>query len=74
MSAVAAGGAGDSATLGELGEAGILRDIFAGLRSSEAVLVGPGDDTALLATSGPVLATTDAMVRGRDWLLSLIHI
>lgn len=68
MSAVAAGGAGDSATLGELGEAGILRDIFAGLRSSEAVLVGPGDDTALLATSGPVLATTDAMVRGRDWL------
>lgn len=68
MSAAAAGGVGDSATLGDLGEAGILSDIFAGLRTTEAVLVGPGDDTALLATSGPVLATTDAMVRGRDWL------
>ncbi|WP_256838631.1 thiamine-phosphate kinase [Ornithinimicrobium faecis] len=68
MSAATAGGAEDSATLGELGEAGILSDIFASLRTTEAVLVGPGDDTALLATSGPVLATTDAMVRGRDWL------
>lgn len=55
-------------TLGELGEAGILRDIFATLTTTDAVLVGPGDDTALLATGGPVLATTDTMVRGRDWL------
>lgn len=56
------------ATLGELGEAGILGDIFAQLTTTERVLVGPGDDTALLAAAGPVLATTDAMVRGRDWL------
>lgn len=55
-------------TLGELGEAGILAEIFATLTTSPAVLVGPGDDTALLATRGPVLATTDTMVRGRDWL------
>ena len=55
-------------TLDELGEAGILKDIFARLTTTDRVLVGPGDDTALLATSGPVLATTDAMVRGRDWL------
>ncbi|WP_114906174.1 thiamine-phosphate kinase [Ornithinimicrobium murale] len=68
MSAAAEGSAEGSATLGELGEAGILGDIFALLRTSDAVLVGPGDDTALLATSGPVLATTDTMVRGRDWL------
>lgn len=61
-------GAEGPATLGELGEAGILRDIFAVLPGSDAVLVGPGDDTALLQTSGRVLATTDAMVRGRDWL------
>lgn len=65
-----AGGGGPAApkTLAGQGEAGILADVFAGLFTTEAVLVGPGDDTALLATSGPVLATTDAMVRGRDWL------
>lgn len=68
MSAATEGGGEDPRTLGDLGEAGILGDIFAGLRSSDAVLVGPGDDTALLATTGPVLASTDAMVRGRDWL------
>ncbi|WP_256841338.1 thiamine-phosphate kinase [Ornithinimicrobium cryptoxanthini] len=68
MSVVGEAGPGDAATLGELGEAGILGDIFAALTTTERVLVGPGDDTALLATSGPVLATTDAMVRGRDWL------
>lgn len=67
MSMVDQGGPGDAVTLGELGEAGILDGIFAALTTTEAVLVGPGDDTALLATAGPVLATTDAMVRGRDW-------
>jgi thiamine-monophosphate kinase len=39
------------------------------LSGGPGVLIGPGDDTALLRTSsGSVLATTDAMVRGRDWL------
>ncbi|MCK0111321.1 thiamine-phosphate kinase [Ornithinimicrobium sp. F0845] len=68
MSGAAHTGAGGQQTLGDLGEAGILGDIFATLTTTDAVLVGPGDDTALLATSGPVLATTDTMVRGRDWL------
>lgn len=68
MSGQTGGGAADERTLGELGEAGILGEIFETLRTTEAVLVGPGDDTALVATTGPVLATTDAMVRGRDWL------
>lgn len=68
MSMAREAGPGDAATLDQLGEAGILGDIFATLTTSERVLVGPGDDTALLATSGPVLATTDAMVLGRDWL------
>lgn len=67
MSGAGDGPAGDQQTLGELGEAGILRDVFASLQSTDKVLVGPGDDTALLATGGAVLATTDAMVRGRDW-------
>ncbi len=61
-------------TLGDVGEAGVLREVFARLASAaqpEAgaqVLVGPGDDTAYLRTGGAVLATTDTMVRGRDWL------
>ncbi|NLG20969.1 MAG: thiamine-phosphate kinase [Actinomycetales bacterium] len=68
MSDAAPTGGDAPQTLGGLGEAGILDDIFASLTTTDAVLVGPGDDTALLATSGRVLATTDTMVRGRDWL------
>ncbi len=67
MTAAEQTGAPDELTIGQLGEAGILADILRDLASSDWVLVGPGDDTALLATTGPVLATTDAMVRGRDW-------
>ncbi len=38
-------------------------------RPDPCVLVGPGDDTAwLTASDGRYLATTDAMVRGHDWL------
>ena len=56
-------------TLGEVGEDGLLSVIFPLLPGGPGVLLGPGDDTALLATpGGSVLATTDAMVRGRDWL------
>lgn len=55
-------------TLGELGEAAILEAVFARLTpGGPDVLVGPGDDTALLRSRGAVLATTDTMVRGRDW-------
>ena len=56
-------------TLAELGEDGLLSVIFPLLPGGPGVLIGPGDDTALLSTpGGSVLATTDAMVRGRDWL------
>ena len=56
-------------TLADLGEDGLLSVIFPLLPGGPGVLIGPGDDTALLrASSGSVLATTDAMVRGRDWL------
>lgn len=57
-------------TLGEVGEEGVLREVFAALDggADRTVLVGPGDDSALLAVrSGAVLATTDTMVRGEDW-------
>lgn len=62
---------GQVVTLGELGESGILREVFARLgpgREATSAEVGPGDDAAVHDISGPVIATTDAMVRGRDWL------
>ncbi len=56
--------------LAELGEDALLAHILPLLTSAAAggVLIGPGDDTALVQTAGSVLATTDALVRGRDWL------
>jgi thiamine-monophosphate kinase len=54
--------------LAEVSEADLLAEIFPFFASSEALLVGPGDDAALLATGSSTVATTDSMVRGRDWL------
>ncbi len=56
-------------TLADIGEDELLSTIFPLLPGGPGVLIGPGDDTAFLsARDGSVLATTDAMVRGRDWL------
>ncbi|MEO8518283.1 MAG: thiamine-phosphate kinase [Dermatophilaceae bacterium] len=56
-------------TLSDVGEDQLLSTIFPLLPGGPGVLIGPGDDTALVsADDGSVLATTDAMVRGRDWL------
>lgn len=55
-------------TLAQLSESLLLAEIFPFFAATPAVLVGPGDDAAVLATSGSVVATTDSMVRGRDWL------
>ena len=55
-------------TLGEVTEEGLLRSIFPFFTPQPGLLVGPGDDAAVVASSGAVIATTDAMVRGRDWL------
>ncbi|HEY8821784.1 MAG TPA: thiamine-phosphate kinase [Dermatophilaceae bacterium] len=56
-------------TLADIGEDELLSTIFPLLPDGPGVLIGPGDDTAFLsARDGSVLATTDAMVRGRDWL------
>jgi len=55
--------------MADVGEDGLLSVIFPLLPGGPRVLIGPGDDSALLSTpTGSVLATTDAMVRGRDWL------
>ena len=56
-------------TLADIGEDELLSTIFPLLAGGPGVLIGPGDDTAFLsAREGSVLATTDAMVRGRDWV------
>jgi thiamine-monophosphate kinase len=58
----------DGLTLREVSEEQLLGEIFPLFTSTPGTLVGPGDDAAVLETSASVVATTDTMVRGRDWL------
>lgn len=53
--------------LRDVAEDALLAELLPLLPSGPDVVIGPGDDTALLRTRGSVLATTDTMVRGRDW-------
>lgn len=57
-------------TVGELGEAGVLRRVLARLGDARAATVGPGDDCAVLRMSGETVVTTDTMVEGPDFRLS----
>ncbi|KAB7746588.1 thiamine-phosphate kinase [Nostocoides sp. F2B08] len=58
-----------------LGEDAILARILPLLRSgrptagadSSPVIVGPGDDAAVVAAPNPLVVTTDSMIRQRDW-------
>ena len=54
--------------VGTLGEDALLARILPLLAGTRTDVVGPGDDAAVLDIGGPVVVTTDAMVRGRDWL------
>lgn len=59
----------DTRTLADVEEQELLDTMLPRFATSADVLIGPGDDTALLrARAGAVLATTDTMVLGRDWL------
>lgn len=57
------------ATLADIDEERLLAAIFPSFGRADRDLVGPGDDAAVVSlSSGSVVATTDSMVRGRDWL------
>jgi thiamine-monophosphate kinase len=55
-------------TLADVSESELLRQIFPFFAASPSLVVGPGDDAAVLRTGPSTVATTDSMVRGRDWL------
>ncbi len=59
-------------TLGTLGEFGLIAAVTAGMPQGVGVLLGPGDDAAVVrAPDGRVVVTTDLLVAGRhfrcDW-------
>ena len=61
---------GADPTLGELGEFTVIDSLVAGRRLPDSVLIGPGDDAALLAVpDGRVLVSTDMLVEGRHFRL-----
>jgi thiamine-monophosphate kinase len=56
------------ATVGELGEFALIDAITARLTTSSAVLLGPGDDAAVIAApDARVVASTDLLVDGRHF-------
>ena len=54
--------------IGDLGEDGLIAAVLARYGPMPAtVLVGPGDDAAVLDVAGPVVVSTDTLVEGHDF-------
>ena len=51
-----------TATLGEIGELALVEALTADLPHADDVLVGPGDDGAVLAVDSPVVTSVDVLV------------
>jgi thiamine-monophosphate kinase len=63
-------GNGDD-TVGSLGEFGLIDLIAARLPQGEQVVIGPGDDAAVLRTgAGRIVATTDLLAEGRHFRMA----
>jgi thiamine-monophosphate kinase len=61
----------DSDTLASVGESAALRRIFPRLPDSDATILGPGDDAAVIAAAdGRFVVTTDMMIHGPDFRLA----
>lgn len=61
---------GEPSTLGRLGEFAVIDRLVRGRRQPAAVLVGPGDDAAVLTFGdGRTLVSTDMLVAGRHFRL-----
>lgn len=55
------------ASVGGLGEGELLARIIAMLGAPQGVLVGPGDDAAVLSEAGPLVLSMDTLVEGHDF-------
>jgi thiamine-monophosphate kinase len=60
---------GPTGTLEDVGEFGLLAELTTRFGQGGAVVVGPGDDAAVLRNDGPVVATTDLLVQDRHFRL-----
>jgi thiamine-monophosphate kinase len=64
------GASGESPTLHELGEFAVIDRLVRGRRQPDAVLLGPGDDGALVSVAdGRTVVSTDVLVQDRHFRL-----